>query len=118
MTGNTRRWLVLRATWPGLRWLCAIVSLASLFSAATQGEVAEWAIRQGGRVTLYGSSTVIDDVLQLPSGPVQITSLHLTGTIIDPGDLKLVSGICSLRSIFLPGASWTPASDSPLDAND
>jgi hypothetical protein len=118
MTENKRTRLVSRAGCAGLRWLCVIVSLASVVSAATQREVAEWAIRQGGRVTLNGGMKVIDDVLQLPSGPVEILTLDLTGTIIDPGDLKIVSGATSLRALFLPGASWTPGSDSPLDAND
>ena len=118
MTESLRTHGASKAGCRGIRLLCAVISLASLLSAATQREVAEWAIRQGGRVTLDRSKTALDDVLQLPSGPFEITVLDLTGTIIDPGDLKIVSGITSLRAIFLPGGSWTPGSDSPLDAND
>ena len=87
-------------------------------SAATDREVAEWAIRLGGRVTLSGARTPIHDLSQLPAGDVQITGLDLVGTLVDPKELTKVGALSGLRELYLPGPMWTPFSDSPLDGNE
>lgn len=46
-----------------------------------------------------------------------ITGIDLTGTTIEPKELKIISGLTGLRELYLPGPSWTPFSGSRLDAN-
>ena len=81
-------------------------------------EIADWAIRVGGRVTIEGRAAELSDPTQLPPGAVRITGLNLTNTIIDPTDLRKIAGLTSLRELYLPGPSWNPASGSRLDANE
>jgi Leucine-rich repeat (LRR) protein len=104
-----------------LAWLRVVVcvqAVALCGAASTEREIAEWAIRQGGRVMLDGSRTALEDVSQLPTGPIRISGLDLVGTIITPQDLARIRGLTDLRELYLPGPIWTPFSDSPLDAND
>ena len=85
---------------------------------SAERKVAEWVIRVGGRVILAGTSTPVRDISQLPPGPLLITGVDLTNTIIEPRELEEISGLTGLRELYLPGPSWTPRSDSPLDANE
>src|SRR5579864_6248464 len=101
-----------------VRTFCCLLLAALCASAATEREVAEWAIRLGGRVTLNGSRAPIHDLSLLPPGDFQITGLDLVGTLADPKELVKISGLTSLRELYLPGPMFTPFSDSPLDAND
>ena len=80
-------------------------------------EVAEWVLREGGRVMVNGQRQVIDDLAKLPGGQFRLTAIDLTGTIIDPADLSRLAGLGSLTELALPGPIFTPFSDSPLDAN-
>jgi Leucine-rich repeat (LRR) protein len=101
-----------------IRIFCCLLLGTLCASAATDREVAEWAIRLGGRVTLSGARTPINDLLQLPAGDFQIKSLDLVGTLAAPKELERIAGLTALRELYLPGPMWTPVSDSPLDAND
>src|SRR5271156_5543670 len=96
---------------------CLLAS-AILAMAASEREVAEWVIRQGGRVVLEGSRTQLRDLSELPSGDAHITGVDLTNTLIEPKKLEKLSGLVGLRELYLPASMWTPFSDSPLDAND
>src|SRR5690242_14441588 len=87
-------------------------------AGSPERKIAEWVIRTGGRVILDGSRTPVRDIADLPPGELHITGVDLTNTIIDPQDLKEISGLAGLHELYLPGPSWTPYSDSPLDAND
>src|SRR5215831_15823479 len=80
--------------------------------------VAEWVIRNGGRVILDGSRAPLRDISDLPPADLHISGVDLTNTTIEPGQLKEISGLVGLRELYLPGPSWTPYSDSPLDANN
>ncbi len=84
----------------------------------TEREIADWAIRMGGRVTIEGHSAELSDPTELPAGAVRITGLDLTNTLIDPTDLRKIAGLTALRELYLPGPSWNPASGSRLDANE
>jgi hypothetical protein len=57
----------------------------------------------GGRVTLSGARTPINDLLQLPSGDFQIESLDLVGTLAAPKELEKIAGLTALRELYLPG---------------
>src|SRR5947209_7780681 len=96
----------------------ASVMLASATASPVERKAAEWVIRSGGRVILDGSRAAVADVSGLPSGDLRIAGVDLTNTIIEPGELKEISGLTGVRELYLPGPSWTPRSDSPLDAND
>ena len=85
---------------------------------ASEREVAEWVIRQGGRVILESDRKPIADVTQLPAGEVRITGVDLTGTLIDPKDLEKLSGLIHLKELYLPGPIWNPGAGSRLDANE
>jgi len=100
--------------------LALFLGTVSTVSAAgvSQREVADWAIRMGGRVTIEGHAGEIVDPTQLTAGDVRITGLDLTNTLIDPTDLRRFTGLTSLRELYLPGPSWNPASGSRLDANE
>ena len=102
--------------------LCLTILLASVPGAIAAGlaerDVADWAIRMGGRVTIEGHAGELADPAQLPAGDVRITGLDLTNTLIDPTDLRRLSGLTALRELYLPGPSWNPASGSRLDANE
>src|SRR5580704_12974466 len=62
----------------------------------TEREIADWAIRMGGRVAIEGHSAELSD----------------------PTDLRKIVGLTSLHELYLPGPSWNPASGSRLDANE
>ncbi len=101
-----------------LRFCFCLLASAVLAMAATEREVAEWVVRQGGRVVLEGSRTPLRDLSELPAGELHITGVDLTNTTVDPKKLEEISGLTGLRELYLPGSMWTPFSDSPLDANE
>src|SRR6478609_8857673 len=96
--------------------LAAIPGIAA--TAPSEREVADWALRMGGRVTIEGRSTALTDPADLPDGAVRIIGLDLTNTLIDPTDLRRLTGLTAIRDLYLPGPSWNPASGSRLDANE
>jgi hypothetical protein len=100
-----------------LRFCCCLLASAIFAMAATEREVAEWVVRQGGRVVLEGSRTPLRDPSELPAGELHIIGVDLTNTNIEPQKLEMISGLTGLRELYLPGSMWTPFSDSPLDAN-
>ena len=100
------------------RFICCLLVAAVCSAATAEREIAEWALRQGGRVMLDGNRTALEDISELPPGPIHISGLDLVGTIITPQDLARIRGLTELRELYLPGPTWTPFSDSPLDAND
>jgi Leucine-rich repeat (LRR) protein len=97
---------------------CLLASATLAMAAATERDVADWVIRQGGRVVLEGSRTPLRDLSDLPTGELHITGVDLTNTLIEPPKLEKLSGLTGLRELYLPASMWTPFSDSPLDDND
>ena len=95
-----------------------VFSLASVIApAASQREIAEWAIRWEGRVVLEGSRRPIHELSQIPSGSFEITGIDLTGAVMLPAELEKLSGLTSLRELFLPGPIWNPGGGKE-DANE
>ncbi|MGH9853384.1 MAG: hypothetical protein ACREBD_26385, partial [Blastocatellia bacterium] len=90
----------------------------TMMALASEREIAEWVIRQGGRVILEGDRQPIADVAQFPAGEIRITGVDLTGTLIDPKDLEKLSGLTHLKELYLPGPIWNPGAGSRLDANE
>lgn len=97
-------------------FLCSFL-LVSLSVLATDRPVAEWVIRQGGRVMAGGEP--IAELRNLPAAePLNLTGVDLYGTIIEPKDLERLSGLKHLKELYLPGPSWNPGAGSRLDANE
>lgn len=81
--------------------------------------MAEWVIRQGGRVIVTGpsNSTPISTIAALPA-TLTIRAVDLYGTIIEPKDLEKLSALKHVTELYLPGPSWNPGAGSRLDANE
>jgi N-acyl-D-amino-acid deacylase len=79
---------------------------------------AQWVIRNGGTVRLADQTRLIRDVADLPEGDFQLEAVDLVGTIINPTELKQLSGLTRLKELFLPGPIFNPGAGSRLDAND
>jgi Leucine-rich repeat (LRR) protein len=97
-----------------------ILCLGLLWTAAAFADdraVAEWVIRQGGRVVLTSSPQPVADLAGLPASVV-ITGVDLYGTIIEPKELEQLSGLQQIKELYLPGPSWNPGAGSRLDANE
>ncbi|HEY6403501.1 MAG TPA: hypothetical protein VI479_18905, partial [Blastocatellia bacterium] len=105
--------------------LKALLSATLLFGVSTNAttqkserEIADWVIRQGGGVILDGARNPIKDVAQLPAGEIRMIGVDLVGTLIEPKELEKISGLTSLKELYLPGPSWNPGAGSRLDANE
>ncbi|MES1258860.1 MAG: hypothetical protein ABUS51_10535, partial [Acidobacteriota bacterium] len=99
-----------------MRFAALFLALSSVL-AAMERDVAEWVIRQGGRVTINGQRRALAQLSELPSGELQLTGVDLLGTTIDPKELVRFSSLTGLKELFLPGASWTPGAGNKLDEN-
>jgi len=91
--------------------------LSTLAQAATPREIAEWAIRWEGRVTLEGNRQRVTDVSQLPADGFEIVGIDLTGAVMRPAELEKLSGLVTLRELYLPGPIWNPGGGNE-DANE
>src|SRR5215510_13971047 len=99
-----------------------LLGVSAIATAQTaEREIAEWVIRQGGRVILEPGreeSKPIGDVAQLPAGEIHIIGVDLVGTLIEPKELEKLSGLTRLKELYLPGPIWNPGAGSRLDANE
>src|SRR5262249_44697348 len=94
-----------------LLWLFSAIAFAS------DRDVAEWAIRWEGLVTVAGHPQPIGDVRELPAGEVQIIGIDLTGSVMTPAELSKLAGLTHLRDLYLPGPVWNPGGGNE-NAND
>ena len=105
-----RQWLI---------FCCLGLTVAASSALADDRAVAEWVIRQGGRVVLASSNGPVADLAGLPAGgALTVTGVDLYGTIIEPKELEQLSGLQQIRELYLPGPSWNPGAGSRLDANE
>src|ERR1022692_2232395 len=63
------------------RACCCLLASGVLAMAATERDVAEWVIRQGGRVVLEGRRMPLRDLSELPLGELHIIGVDLTNTL-------------------------------------
>lgn len=94
------------------------VLLAVGLGLASERPVAEWVLRQGGRVMVEGATQVAGEMRELPQGEIVLRGVDLYGTIIEPKDLERLAGLKGIRELYLPGPSWNPGAGSRLDANE
>src|SRR3954451_23338750 len=99
------------------RALAIVFILTSALCASTDRDAAEWVLRKGGRVMVNGDRRPLALLADLPSGPVQITGVDLTGTVMEPRELEHLAGLEHIRELFLPGSAFTPGSGNRLEAN-
>ena len=85
-----------------------IIACCLTARAASDREIAEWVIRWEGRVVLEGVRQPITDVARLPAGEIRISGIDLTGAVMHPAELVKLSGLLSLRELYLPGPIWNP----------
>jgi Leucine-rich repeat (LRR) protein len=98
----------------------AAISYAQQPRESTERDVAEWVIRQGGRVVLADQTQPLSHLALLPpaSEPVFLDVVDLYGTLIEPKELVQLSKLSRIRELYLPGPSWNPGAGSRLDANE
>ncbi len=87
-------------------------------AAETERDVAEWAIRLGGSVTLQGSKQAVREVSSLPEQSFHVVAVDLVGCDFPPAQLVHLAGLPELRELLLPGPIFNPGAGSKLDAND
>ncbi len=88
--------------------------------AASDRPVAEWVLRVGGSVKLEGNPAEIRDLTRLPSGDFYIEAVNLADTLMEPRELKRLSGLTHLKELYLCGRTWhsrpIPASNDSITA--
>lgn len=99
------------------RIILTLFFVTTLAHALTDRELAEWALRWEGTVLLEGGRQPITDLTQLPAGEFKIAGIDLTGSVMVPAELEKLSGLTSLRELYLPGPIWNPGGGNE-DAND
>src|SRR5262245_42045026 len=90
-------------SWKPAIWATLFLAVAPLVPA-DQGEerkIALWAIRQGGRILLQGSTEYISDPNDVPSGDIHITGVDMHGTVVPPKELEPLSKLPELREVML-----------------
>src|SRR6476660_4794639 len=90
------------------RAITTLCLAATLAHAASEREIAEWVLRWEGHVVLEGSRKPLTDISQLPAGEIHIAGIDLTGTVMQPQELKKLEGLANLRELYLPGPIWNP----------
>ncbi|HVY91098.1 MAG TPA: hypothetical protein VHA14_00060, partial [Bryobacteraceae bacterium] len=90
------------------RVLTMLLLAAAALPAATEREVAEWALRWEGTVTIEGASAPISNLDQIPAGDFHISAIELTGGVMHPIELTRLAGLTHLRDLYLPGPVWNP----------
>src|SRR5579859_2516389 len=90
------------------QFIAALLFFAVIAQAATEREVAEWALRWEGSLILEGANEPIRDLSQIPKGDFHIASIDLTAAVMHPVELRKLEGLTHLRQLYLPGRIWNP----------
>src|SRR5450631_1322361 len=88
--------------------IAALLFFAVAAPAATEREVAEWALRWEGSLFLEGSNEPLRHLSQLPPGDFHIASIDLTAAVMRPVELRKLESLTHLRQLYLPGKIWNP----------
>ncbi len=75
-------------------------------TARPDRSAAEWALRMGGSVTLREDSKRYTDWTELPASDFTLEAVNLIGVVVDPADFKRLSGLTSLRELYVSGRTW------------
>ena len=102
---------------PILRTFLIVLVATTIAQAASTREIAEWVIRWEGQFTVEGRRTPVTDLSEIPEGAFEIVRVDLTGAVMPPADLAMLSSLTSLRELYLPGPIWNPGGGRE-DANE
>src|SRR5690348_9004461 len=94
-----------------------LLSLAAWIALAADRDAAEWVVRKHGRVMVNGARMPLDSLDSLPAGDFRVTGVDLTGTVLDPTELRHLEGLEHVRELYLPGAAFTPGAGSKMEGN-
>jgi uncharacterized protein YjbI with pentapeptide repeats len=83
--------------------------LAAEVVHAGERDIAQWIIRQGGKVMLDGGEPIAD-LMDLPDGAFRITGADLYGTPTVPKDLERLAALTELRDLFVSSKTYNPSS--------
>jgi Leucine-rich repeat (LRR) protein len=90
------------------RVILLILTVTAAAQAASEREIAEWALRWEGTVLLEGAQQPLTDVSQIPPGDFHIVAIDLTAGVMHPVELLKLEGLTHLRELYLPGPIWNP----------
>src|SRR5437016_1455405 len=100
--------------------LIAALILAPAIATASDRSVAEWILRVGGSVVLEGQRVPTGDIARLPPGDFYIQAINLVDVLMEPAELKNLSGLTHLKELYLCGRTWhsrpIPLSNESLTA--
>ena len=85
------------------RTVFALLFAASMAQAASVREIAEWIIRWEGQFTVEGSRQPIGRLSEIPEGEFQIVGVDLTGAVMPPDELAMLSSLTSLARVVPSG---------------
>ncbi len=91
---------------PATRLLIAALVILPGIAAASDRSVAEWVLRVGGSVVVEGDQTPVWDIARLPAKDFQLRAINLTDVLMEPDDLKYLSGLAHLKELYLCGRTW------------
>src|ERR1700730_14011082 len=110
---------IMRAMLP-TKFLIAALIVVPAIAAASDRAVAEWVLRVGGSVVVEGDRTPIWDVTRLPAKDFQIEAINLVDVVMEPDELKRLTGLEHLKDLYLCGRTWhsrpVPLSNKSLGA--
>src|SRR5215475_10929678 len=89
-----------------------VLAAPCLHAADADREVAFWALRMGGWVTLEGSPRRISDVTGLPAADFRIVVLNMVASNMHPPHMEAFGKLTALRELYLPGPMWNPRAES------
>jgi hypothetical protein len=88
------------------RLLIAALLIMSGIARASDLSVAEWVLSVGGSVVVEGDRNPIWDVARLPAKDFQVQAINLIDVLIEPDELKNLSGLANLKELYLCGRTW------------
>ena len=69
---------------------------------ASDRPVAEWILRQGGRIIVEGDKQPISRLSDLPAADFRIATVDLVGTLVAPEEIQRLAPLDQLRELLLP----------------
>src|SRR3954453_14563058 len=86
--------------------LMAALIVAPGFASAGDRSVAEWVLRAGGSVVVDGDRTPIWDGTRLPAQDFHIQTINLVDVLMEPNELKRLTGLTHVKELYLCGRTW------------
>ncbi len=98
--------------------MIALLLAATIAVPSGERDVALWALRLGGRVTIEGRTEPLTHVAQLPASAVTVVGLDLFGAHLKPDQLDRLQVLRHLRELHLPAHMWNEGAGVKDDFDD